>query len=509
VASRRAELAAAAPGKVMVSPSERRRFALHKTIWYMGVKARVIPGFLSEALDEEVAAGGTVVDLMSGTGVVAAYCADKYRVFANDVQAYAHVIARSLVEHDPREKESFLAAVDPRKDLQSTYEENYSILASVYRRPLEREEKLLRRFQRGEDKAWFGDYREFLQAPGSVYGAASGPAGPGDLYRRAADLMSEESMTLYRLEPSMTPHCLVTAYYSNVYFGLRQSLQVDSLRAAIEAIDPRSPHGETKRIHYLSALLHAASVCTSGTSHFAQPRHLTKDSELSAMAVRRRLDIFLRLEECSRDILQTVRATRHLAGNKCFLGDYRALLRKGGSTATRRGRMPHEEGRAAAGPAFAFPSPVDLVYLDPPYTADNYSRFYHVLEAIARYDYPPLDRNSRGDVLRGRYPAIEHRFQSGFCGKSTVEGEFRQVTRAAAGAGAKLIISYAYPSGLLLKRYASTRPGEDPVGLLEKLCLESFEEVETRRMHLSHSGQGDSSIPVEELLVICRSPRCR
>ena len=145
--------------------------------------------------------------------------------------------------------------------------------------------------------------------------------------------------------------------------------------------------------------------------------------------------------------------------------------------------------------------------MDPPYTADNYSRFYHVLEVLVRYDYPTLATDAAGQVLRGRYPEIDGRFQSGFCRRADVEDEFRQVIRAAAHTGAKLIISYSSPTGLLLKQYAKTDPDCDPVSKLEALCGESYRRVVTRRRDLMHSGQGDSNLKIEELLVICRQPR--
>jgi hypothetical protein len=205
------------------------------------------------------------------------------------------------------------------------------------------------------------------------------------------------------------------------------------------------------------------------------------------MARRRQIDVFERFEEFSHDIAETVSRTDYVSGNRASVGDYRRLL--------------------TAGDRFEFPFPVDLVYLDPPYTSDHYSRFYHVLNVLARYDYPLLETDPHGRILRGRYPRRELRFRSGFCKKATVEDEFRRVIRGSAGCGAKLVISYASPTGLILKLFAQRFPDEDPVCRLERLCGEAYRSVETRRLPLRHSGQGDSSLPVDELLVVCRDPR--
>jgi adenine-specific DNA methylase len=460
----------------------------------MGAKARVIPGFLDRVLEEEVEPGGTVVDLMCGTGIVAAFCAGRYRVFANDAQAYAQVIAKSLIEHDPKAKRAFLRCVDIERDLLGAYKKNQALLEARYAPALELEEKLLGSFQAGDDgPSWCERYRKFLDLPGSVHASPRANGARAEPYENAQDLLSEGSIARYRDDPHLRPACLATAYYANIYFGLRQAMVLDSIRAAIDDMDSTAPFAAEKKAHYLSALLHAASLSTSGTSHFAQPRHLTKDSELRAMAARRGIDVLARFEAFSSEILSLVDGTMHLEGNRSFAGDYRRFIEEDTRRGARRAR-------------FRFPGDIDLVYLDPPYTADHYSRFYHVLEVLTRYDYPVLDRDPSGRVLRGRYPRLEHRFQSGFCRPGRVEEEFRQVIEAASGSSAKLVISYASPTGLLLKEYAKRSSKADPVRSLEDLCRESYRDVSTRRLSMMHSGQGDSNLHIEELLVICRKP---
>jgi len=451
------------------------------TFWYMGAKARLLP-VLGPLFEREVPAGGTIVDLMSGTGIVAAHCARKFRVFANDASDAAWIAARSFIEHDPRRKAAFARAVDGAEELSDACSRNLAALQAAHEVPLAREDDLLERFRRdGPGARWSRDYRKFLEERGALYGDAGG----GGLFSGAADLVSEEAIGARRKDPRIGPACLVTAYWANVYFGLRQSLEIDSIRRAIQEVSG-GPGEESRRVHYLAALLHAASISTSGTSHFAQPRHLTKTSELAALASRRSRSVLETFSEMSRRILLAVLATRHVPGNRAFLGDYAALL----------------DGRNA----FGLPSSPGLVYFDPPYTADNYSRFYHVLDVIARYDYPPLERDAAGRPVRGRYPAIGTRFQSGFAKATGVESEFRRVIAASAASGAKLVISYSSPTGLLLKQYAKMGV-TDPVRELERLCLEKYREVSTERHRMVHSGQGDSNIPVEELVMLCRGPR--
>ena len=258
---------------------------LHRSIWYMGAKSRLIPGFLERVLADELPPGATFVDLMSGSGVVSAWCAGMYRVISNDVQSYSAVIARSLIGHSPKTRDDFLAAVDPEADLARAYQENYDRLARYYEAALELEADFLKTYEAGRaDDSWSVGYREYLRTAAELYpGVGSGSI--------AEPFRSAEPLLRARAGAGDSPACLATTYYSNVYFGLHQSLQLDSIRAAIDAVDEGDPWRELKQTHYLSALLHAASVSTSGTSHFAQPRHLSKDSELQAMAKRRLTDI--------------------------------------------------------------------------------------------------------------------------------------------------------------------------------------------------------------------------
>lgn len=297
-------------------------------------------------------------------------------------------------------------------------------------------------------------------------------------------------MGLFRENPLLRPACLMTAYYANVYFGLRQAIDLDSLRAAIDELPGNDPVAARKRVHYLAALIHTASVSTSGTSHFAQPRALRKDSELLAMARRRRIDVLETFRDFCGEISRALVMVDPGEGNRALCAEYGSLIRDEPS-----GSQWAPEARA------------DLVYMDPPYTSDNYSRFYHVLEVLARYDYPALDRDARGCVTVGRYPEIGYRFQSLFCRPRTVEAEFARVIAASAGSGAKLVISYGTPNGLLLKVYRRKKPGRDPVLLLEDLCRQGYRSVETLRRRLLHSGQGDKNLATDELLVVCEGPR--
>lgn len=450
-----------------------------RTLWFMGVKTRILEGFIDGAVADLVEPGATLLDLCCGTGVVGRSLADRYRIFANDVQQFGTTIAGAHLVGDDSWREA-LEHLDPEEDLQRSFQGNFEQLERFVDEPLSREDDLLPRVigELGAGTAGNAveDYRRMLECSPSP-GEPS--RGEGNLYAKLGPLY-DGFLEQRRAQPDLLPYGLFTLYFQNTYFGLRQCLALDSLRAAIAKIPDKDPHRERKQALYLAALLYAASISTSGTSHFAQPRSTRKDSELHAVAKRRTQDIDLEFHRA----LDAIRRewgerTQHFA-HRVFNGDGETLLRPGSA-------LDDES--------------LDVVYLDPPYTSDNYSRFYHVLETLVTYDYPELERRA-GQVTRGIYPVKEQRFTSDFCRTDGVEKAFRTIAEHTARRGAKLLVSYSEDSGLLLKQWRKAGE-ENPRGKFRELFRDSFDQVEIRDRSLLHSGQGDSNRKTTELLVLC------
>lgn len=74
-----------------------------------------------------------------------------------------------------------------------------------------------------------------------------------------------------------------------------------------------------------------------------------------------------------------------------------------------------------------------VIYADPPYTADHYSRYYHLLETLILYDYP--DISGKGQYRSGRY-------YSDFSIKTKAKGAFADLVAAAANLESTIVISY-------------------------------------------------------------------
>ena len=215
---------------------------------------------------------------------------------------------------------------------------------------------------------------------------------------------------------------VLSATYAGTYFGLRQALDLDALRAGIESLG-EAPSSWT-RAALLTALMHAASSAVfSPGKHFAQPHRVRDGKDLTFHAQRalqdRRVDVVASFLEAVYAINDSARpaAERHLAERR-LVGDVTA---------------EDLSGRE-----------VSIVYADPPYTAQQYSRFYHLLETLVG-GVPPLLQHVRGEVTRGLYP--NDRYLSPFSSRRQAPQAFRSLIRTANSAGASLLLSYSAARG--------------------------------------------------------------
>lgn len=243
-------------------------------------------------------------------------------------------------------------------------------------------------------------------------------------------------------------------YYADTYFSKQQCIDIDSIRYAIERI----PADEYKKAIYLTALIYTMCYAQSTPGHFAQymPKEHPRIKKLQEISI---WNVFIeKLYDFNNIHLSNYR-------NKVYNFDYKIFFDK----------HPYRK----------IISKVKLFYLDPPYTSEQYSRFYHILETIVRYDYPKL-------AYKGLYRP--DRFKSRFCYHSKVIGEFEYLLKnISILKTAKVLISYSN-TGLISK------------DKLLGLCKKYFKTVEGEEQEYPHSTQGKGlSNGVFEFLVICRN----
>ncbi|MEK9139690.1 MAG: DNA adenine methylase [Nitrospirota bacterium] len=189
----------------------------------------------------------------------------------------------------------------------------------------------------------------------------------------------------------------VTKAYGGHYFSPEQAVWIDMLRASL-------PEREPVRTVALAALILAASQCAASPGHTAQPFQPTRTAKP-----------FLQ-EAWSKNIIQRTKD---------------AFVTFASQFALSRGKAGVADAYEAAGQL----KERDLVFLDPPYSGVQYSRFYHVLETVARGEC--------GDVAGvGRYPEFELRPQSKFSLKTKSKDALNDLLDRVASRGASAFLTF-------------------------------------------------------------------
>ncbi|MBN2755420.1 MAG: DNA adenine methylase [Candidatus Goldbacteria bacterium] len=241
--------------------------------------------------------------------------------------------------------------------------------------------------------------------------------------------------------------------YPDTYFSAEQCLEIDSIRYAIDY----SFFSDYEKAILLSGLIYSMCYAQSSPGHFAQ--FMPKDHP--RVIKLRKISIFEQFEKKINEI--------HIVcskfENKVFNCDYRDIFNKK--------------------KYINYIKNTKLFYLDPPYTAEQYSRFYHLLETVVKYDSPDLQHKAKYRT---------DRFKSAFSYKTKVKEEFEYVlSKISEYKDKKIIISYSN-NGLVLESE------------LKNICKKYFTNVSILRKKYDHCTQGKGKIDfVYEILLICNN----
>ena len=233
---------------------------------------------------------------------------------------------------------------------------------------------------------------------------------------------------------------LFTKYYSGTYWTYEQCIWIDSIRCIAETY-------KGKPLYYamMSSLISAMSYVSQSTGHYAQYRDVTS-SNLNDILIYRRRDIWYYFEKKLNELIINLNGTASKDYRITTL-DYLDCLStiKNGS----------------------------IVYADPPYQSVHYSRFYHALETLVRYDNPIV-------AHKGRYR--EDRHQSPFCKKTTVKQAFTALFNGVKLKQAHLALSYSDTGMISLTQ----------IELIAKSVFEDQYTITTLEKDYKHSTMGRS-----------------
>lgn len=358
-----------------------------RPVQYLGAKLRSLDHIVA-AVEELTDPGDAVWDPFTGSTVVAqAMATADRRVVAHDTQLAAAAYGRALLGVARHEQ-----SLEPE-----------ALLALV--------RETAEQLSRSEAGAYWQD---FIQREDEAL--ASGDA-------EAIDRLNAQLPQRWRPSPQTaapipmpdSPGMVTT--FAGAYFGVRQAYRLDVLRASLARLEAEI--GLWEMSAFLTALCHAASeaVCSAG-KHFAQPLRAQNGSRpfvLERMLRDRSVDIDAKVSAGLNAIYRFARAgaEQHAAARRDALEVATDELMAWGVT---------------------------CVYADPPYTAQQYSRFYHVLDTLVQ-GAPKKLQVWRGEVTRGLYPV--DKYHSPFSSSRQAPAAFKRFIHIARGAGASLAISYS------------------------------------------------------------------
>ena len=201
---------------------------------------------------------------------------------------------------------------------------------------------------------------------------------------------------------------LFVKLYSGTWWTAEQCLWIDAIREVAEAYknEPCYPL-------LISTLMYAMAYTSQGTGHYAQYRDAKTQSSMKDILIYRKRslpDYFRKkFDAVSTELKNAPSEFTH----KVTSLDYRECLHQftGGT-----------------------------VYADPPYCFVHYSRFYHAIETLVLYDYPPI-QSIGGKFVKGRYR--EERHQSPFSIRTQVKQAFIDMFAGVKETDSNLALSYS------------------------------------------------------------------
>jgi 16S rRNA G966 N2-methylase RsmD len=434
-----------------------------RPIHYLGSKLRFVDD-IATALNELDPAYGTVCDLFAGSGTVAGALSHRRTVIAVDIQEYSRVLCGAVL--NPPDAPESLIEITSR-----AFESEFAATLEYATAPLiEYEEAALKAATLGS-----ADLLAELLDHGSIEAFAATDAHwvvGGDFSKR----MTEVRARLRASGLHDDPRSVLTRFYGGLYFSYAQAARLDALRAsAVDLV------GKLRDSILAIALSSASDVVNTVGKHFAQPVRLRKrDGSIKASLVGK------------------VRRDRSLDVKNIGLGwahRYAAL---------QPSNRPHVAVRADFESSLREPpAKVSVVYADPPYTRDHYSRYYHILETIARGDTPTLSASNLVHLKFSRGLYRSDRYQSPFCIRSQAPRAFASLFSAVRHLDAALVLSYSpFDSG--------SHPRMLTIDDLVASARNHFAEVQVRSIgRFAHSklNSSDRTLAASdeaELLVLCR-----
>ncbi len=264
-----------------------------------------------------------------------------------------------------------------------------------------------------------------------------------------------------------TTHHLFSRVYAGTWWSAEQCIWIDAIREVLDELLSTRKITEVDFNFGLTCLMHAMAYSSQGTGHYAQYRDAKDAASMLDISKYRRTSVPSIFRRKFSSLLSWNLSKVVDLGHELVSSDYMECL----ASLSR-----------------------SVVYADPPYAFVHYSRFYHAMETIVKYDYPAIQVKGE-QLVKGRYRNDRH--QSPFCIKSQVRGAFTSMFEGVKDSKSDLLLSYSN-TGMI---------GIDDLIDLAATTFGStyavwFENIE--HDHKTMGRKGDHSRQVQESLIIAK-----
>lgn len=408
---------------------------------YQGNKTSLIP-FLKKNLQKYLQPGDIFFDIFSGSGSVGAGFKNENIIYSNDAELYSSIISSALL-NTPSEELLRKISIQFQENLKKHIEQN----SEKFKNYIKKEREL--RLSNDNDNL-VNLYKSF-------------PTIWNDLNRVSPDKLRSKG-----------EYNLFTHYYSGSYFGIEQSIAIDSIIETIHSFQDKT----VANTLYSCLFFAMKESVFAKDGHMAQPlnplknstRHLKQRSKNIVDLLNKKLDEFIFY---SSKVIDTDKLS-----HKIYNLDINEITNNN----------------------LFSDSNIKMIYADPPYTDMQYSRYYHLLNIAAKYDFPEPTL-SRGKYTTGLY--TEGRNQSDLSKKSTAKSRIEELCLYCKENNIILALSYAYPEDKInQKTDRYTVSIEDLISLAKKIFGSNNVTVaEESYKHANH--RNSSTKKVLEYLIIC------
>ena len=431
-----------------------------RSINYLGSKLRILD-FIEANINLMDPNNGGVCDLFAGSGSVAYRLCQNRFVYASDIQEYSRVICSALINTQ-------IISTDFLQNFLSTIRDNNDNLIDAMLPLLDIEENAMANITSKESILQLVDIIE------------KGSLASFQQIKEKSSISKFIELSLVNLEQlNISPiDSLITRYFGGVYFSYKQAIDIDIILKQIYSVDPIY-----KDILLAPLLSTASEIVNTVGKQFAQPLRPrdNKGNIKKNLGKTISKDRSINVYETYANWLKKYTSIKPAHKNNIVVRqDYMDVLNN-------------------------IPDNISVIYADPPYTRDHYSRFYHVLETISLRDIPQISttkKNGETKISRGLYR--EDRHQSPFCIKQQAINAFRQMFEKISSQNKILLLSYSpYDES------KQTHPRVVTMCQLTSLAKSYFNNVEiVSAGHFTHNKLNSSDKLLDasdhaEVLIIC------